>query len=161
MCNFMTPEHWVALFGAAATSILTVTIAFITYILEKHAKERQVLRRLIDDIHHRRAVGPNINVRYVPNAEQLADFGWANQSVLDIRERVAQAREKVRVKSPARKPLARMTKSCNQYLELSARDPNNYVYQLMYLRAELWHNIQEIGQQYLTIKPLEPGEASL
>lgn len=161
MSDNVMADLMVALFGAVVTSLLTVGIAFVTYLINKRAEERQVLRVLIDDIHHRRAVGPDLNVRPVPNAEQSNDFDRVNQSILEIRRRAALAREKVRLKSPARKSLANIIVDCNRYLELTERDPDNYLYELYSLRSELWKNIQKICHGYLFIEPLEPGESSL
>lgn len=160
MWNTFWPDLLVAVLGAIVGSVLTVAIAFGTYLLQRRVRESQALRTLVEELHHRRAVAPISDVRDVPVAGGTDDFKHVNLSILDIRDRVRLTREQVRPESSAQRSLSRMTRACNRYLEVSAQRPEKYLHELMVLRAELWGSVQEVAGLSRSIDALKPGEAA-
>ncbi|WP_424347624.1 hypothetical protein [Kocuria sp. CH-021] len=160
MWNTFWPDFWVAIIGAVVGSVLTVTIALITYRLQRRSNEKHALRLLVDEIHHRRAFAAIANVKDVPGAQKLADFHNVNASVLDIRDRIRLAREQTRPESGAQKPLSDMTRACNRYLQATARQPDRYLYELMSLRDNLWQGIRDMAGEVRGVRALEPAAAA-
>lgn len=160
MWNTFWPDLLIALIGAVLGSVLTVVIALITYRLQRRANEKHALRLLVDEIHRRRAFVPIANVRNVAGAQKLDDFSNVNSSVLDIRDRIRLAREQTRPESGAQRPLSDMTRACNRYLQATARRPDRYLYDLEFLRNNLWESIQEMAREIQGVPALEPAGAA-
>lgn len=156
MWTTFLPDLVVAVFGAA----LTVVIAFLTVRRQQKKIERNELNRLITDLHHRRALNGIANPRIVPHAKDVDDFKHANLSVLDIRNQTKAVAHHVRPTSEAQKPLSRLIRSCNQYLEDGMYDPDKYHFHLSDLRTKIHGCVQEIAETDSQITSLEPGTSA-
>lgn len=149
------PDVLVAVIGA----LLTVAIAYCTFLIQQQRQEKQVFRGLINDIHHRRALA----VAYpqeIPGAEERKDFHRASLSVIDIRDHVRRARDQVRQDSPTLASLSDMIRSCNRYLEESEAAPNFYTFHLKTLREELDDSLVAITRRVRGVETLPAGAAA-
>lgn len=145
----------IALFSAIAT----VGIAYFTYVFERRHRERQALRGLFNDLHHRRAVAPLCPAED-PGAAQDADFQRVSLSILDFRDHVRRVRDQIRPDSSIQISLTKMTAACNWYLDESEHDPDSYQFYLHDLREELRSTIFEISGRVRHLKSIEPGAAA-
>lgn len=141
---------------AVFASLLTVAVAYGTYVLKVRHDETLALQSLIDELHERRALAPN-HGQVVPHASGLPDFEWANRSVSAIKGEIRRVRDQVRQVPELRKPLKRMTQSCNRYLEMSAAAPENYAVLLGTLRIELFDEIHNLHSVNKRLRVLQPG----
>jgi hypothetical protein len=149
------PDLLVAILGA----VLTVIIALATFMIQRRRTEDGLLRGLISDIHHRRAVAPLDEVQAVPNAKDLPDFHRAGQSVLALKDEIKRARDGIRGDRAVQPVLSQMTRACNRYLEDSQLSPDEYWQHLMTLRATLTKHIQQIAST-ANVEALAPGAAA-
>lgn len=145
------PDVLVAFIGAC----FTVAIAFGTYIARKHYNEKQALRGLISDLHHRRALAV-IHPQIIQHAEKNKDFERASLSVIDIRDHIRRTRDQVRPGSLSEDSLSRMIRSCNVYLEKSELTPKFYAYLLMDLKSDLHEGVLAITK-HVRLAAYEPG----
>jgi hypothetical protein len=150
------PDVLVALIGA----LLTVAIAFGTFLLQQVRQEKQVLRGLINDLHHRRALAVG-SPQEIPNADEGKDFQRASLSVIDIRDHIRRVRDQVRQDRATVDVLSNMIRACNRYLEDSEGTPNFYAFLLQSLSQELHNGVIEIAQNVRGIKALQPGSSAL
>jgi type II secretory pathway component PulJ len=151
------PDVIVAVVGAVIGSILTVLIAYFTFVVSRVHRETQALNSLIAEIHQRRALAYIDNPRVVPRAEQNVDYLHANASILGIKDEVRRARDQLRPRFSLQSPLVEMTRSCNRYLELSASNPDRYWFHLMELRESLMAQIETLARTKRSISVREPG----
>ena len=160
MLNTFWPDFWVAIIGAVVGPVLTVTIALITYQMQRRNNEKHALRLLVDEIYHRRAFAVIADVGDAPGAQKLDDFHNVNASVLDIRDRICLAREQARPESSAQKLLSGMPRVCNRYLQATARQPDRYLHDLMSLRDNLWQCLRNIAGEVRGVQALGPAAAA-
>ena len=149
------PDVLVAVIGAA----LTVLIALVTYLLRLRLEERRALQSLIDELHRRRSLAPGPEP-VIPNAASDADFGRANASVLSIRDEIRRTRDRVRQIESLQGPLSRMTRACNQYLEVSAAFPPHYAILLGELRRDLSGSVTQLSAARKGVVASEPGHGA-
>jgi hypothetical protein len=147
------PDLLVALLG----SLVTVAIAYMTFLIQRRREERQAIRGLINDIHRRRALTVISTVRRIRRAKTLPDFHRATASVLDLRDRVRETRNAVRADSVYQDALTNMTRSCNRYLEMTGRSANDYYFELAKLRADLLTAVERLAKRNRSVSYLEPG----
>ena len=153
MWNTFWPDLLIAVIGA----VLTVLIAWVTYVLQRRTNEKRALRFLVEEIHRRRALAPMSPVGEVPGAGASDDFSRVNASILDIKDRIRLAREQSRPESPAQPALSDMTRACNRYLEGAAQRPERYLHELLALRDSLTGSITRMAEGVHGVEPLEPG----
>lgn len=154
MCPMWTtfwPDVLVALIGA----VLTVGIAFATYILSVRRDELRALNSLIVELHHRRAFSGTAVI--VSGAQDTQDFQRANASVISVRDEIRRTRDRVRPIPGLQEPLMRMTRFCNYYLEETEWDPDSYAVGLVRLRDELHEQIRALAAARRGTKVLVPG----
>lgn len=151
------PQLWVEFVGAFFGAVATVAIAYATFLLSRRHRETQALNSLIGYLNHRRALAPIENLQRIPNAEQSGDFARASSSVLAMRDEMHRARNEVRPVEGLQTPLAEMIRACNQYLEISASNPDDYWFHLMRLRSELSRGVSALAQEKRKVSALEPG----
>ncbi|MCU1574362.1 MAG: hypothetical protein JWO93_2444 [Micrococcaceae bacterium] len=106
------PDVLVALIGA----FITVVIAIFSFWFRQLRLEREALRGLVDEIHHRRAFA-SITARHVTDAASSRDYERVSRSVLDVRNQVRQVRDHVRPNKTTQDHLSKMIRACNRYLE--------------------------------------------
>jgi hypothetical protein len=151
------PDVLVAAIGA----LMTVIIAYGTFLIQQRRTENHVINSLFWEINHRRALYEIEAPRAISGAAEIDDFKQANSSVLDIRAQIRRTREQIRPASVAQKPLSEMVRACNRYLEIGAYDPDNYHFHLTKLRVRLYELIQEIASNKGRVTALEPGASAL
>lgn len=142
----------VALIGA----VLTVGIAYGTFRPQLRHNEKRVLRHLVWDLQHRRAlaIGNPVEIR---DAATKEDYKRAGLSVVDIRDRVRQTVDQVRANSKAQVYLSEMMASCHHYLEDSDSLPDFYALHLANLQRNLHDAVLGIASEVSGIKAGEPG----
>ncbi|GAB3547457.1 hypothetical protein GCM10027404_09580 [Arthrobacter tumbae] len=140
-------------------ALLTVAIAYGTYLLQQRRLEIQAVRGLINDFHHRRSVSITAP-RTVRGARDLADFQRATASVIDMRDHVKRVRDQVRHDSDAQIWLSRIIRACNRYLEEGEIAPDDYLFLLSQLRQELLEEVRELCSGPRGLDALEPGAAA-
>lgn len=148
------PDVLVTVIGA----VLTVAIAYGTFLVQQRRTEKQVLTNLIHDLHHRRALR-DFTARYVRGASKSADFQRTSTSVLEVREQIRTARNSLPPRSKASPLLSKMLVACNKHLSESARDPQGYQQHLLDLRRSLGNEVNAICSRVRGLKALEPGAA--
>jgi hypothetical protein len=149
------PDVLVAFIGA----LLTVAIAYGTFLIQQRRQEKHVLRGLINDLHHRRALAITAP-QEIWNAEEGKDFHRAGLSVIDIRDHIRRARDLVRQDSSTVEPLSDMVRACNRYLEESESKPNFYAFFLKTLHDDLHKGVVNISDKVRGLKAHEPGAAA-
>ncbi|ERI37290.1 hypothetical protein IG195_02800 [Arthrobacter sp. TES] len=142
----------VALVGA----VLTVGIAYGTFRLQLRHNEKRVLRHLIWDLEHRRALSIGHPME-IPDAAIKDDYKRAGLSVVDIRDRVRQTVDQVQPKSNAQAYLSKMMASCHHYLEDSDASPNSYTFHLAELQRNLHEAVRGVASSVSGIDAGEPG----
>jgi hypothetical protein len=152
----MWETFWADVLVAVIGAALTVAIAIGSFMLQRRRVEEEALRGLIEEIHRRRAFAPVTPVR-VPDAADLRDYERVSRSVLDVRNQIRQARDRVRPKAAAHVYLGAMISACNRYLEDSTNEPDNYIFQLMNLREQLEKEITEIAKKSRNLPASKPG----
>jgi hypothetical protein len=150
------PDVLVAVIGA----VLTVAIAYLTYLLSVRRTEKQALNSLINEFHHRRAISPRTALGPVERAAEKDDFLRANLSVLNMRDEIRRTRDAVRSIADLHDPLSQMTRACNNYLETSAREPDRYLYLLDDLRKELSSSLHRLAVTRRGVRVYEPGQGA-
>lgn len=157
--SHMWTTFWPDLLVAVIGALLTVGIAYATYILNVRSNEQRALTSLIMELHHRRAfTGQAVRV---DDAHELEDYAHSNASVLNIKDEVRRARDNVRALPALQEPLSRMTRDCNIYLETVQQDPDTYVIELIRLRDELLKSIKRLALARKSLAILEPGGGAL
>lgn len=149
------PDVLVAVIGA----VLTVAIAFVTYALNVRRNELLALRSLIFDLAHRRAFSGSPGS--IPGAAETGDYARANASVLAARDEIRHARRQIRQLPSLQRPLSRMVRACNVYLEAVETDPGSYATGLVYLRDELDEEIRKLACQRRHLSATTPGADAL
>lgn len=145
------PDVLVAVIGA----VLTVAIAFSTYLLRLRLQEKRALQSLINQLHRRRAFAGRAVV--IRGARDSDDFKRASSSVSNVRDEIRRTRDDVRRLDDLQRPLSDMTRACNRFLELSDAMPDHYAIQLSDLRQELFASITELARVRSSVRALEPG----
>jgi hypothetical protein len=153
------PDVIVAVIGSVVGAILTIGIAYATFLFQQHRSEIQHFRGLIRDISTRRALTVRSPKR-IDNAVNEDSYRWANASVVEIREHIKRVRDHIAPDSGVHGILADMLRSCNRYLETSSADPDSYPFHLKALRDELTPAIQQIALTTKRVDALEPGSAA-
>lgn len=148
------PDVLVTVIGA----VLTVAIAYGTFLVQQRRTEKQVLTNLIHDLHHRRALRA-FAPKYVKGASVSDDFKRTSSSVLEVREQIRAARNSLPPRSKASPLLSKMLVACNQHLSESARKPDAYQQHLLVLRESLAAEVKAICLKLRGLRPLEPGAA--
>lgn len=151
------PDLVVAVVGAA----FAVLAAALTFLFSSRRREKMALQRLIEELHRRRAFVELDNPGWIEDAAEFDDFHRVAASVLSTRDEVARTRDVVRASPKFQDPLARMRVACNQYLELSEFDPNNYPSHLMKLRGDLSNQVHRLVSARRSLVLREPGAGSL
>lgn len=146
---------WLNVLVALIGALLTVIIAYVTYLLNLHRNERRALTSLVSELHHRRAFSGGAVLN--SNARELADYARANASVLSIKDEIRRTRDSVRVIPALQGPLSLMTRACNTYLERAESDPDSYAIGLIELRAELHSEIRKLAEYRRGVPTLVPG----
>lgn len=149
------PDVLVAVIGA----FLTVAIAFATYSLSVRRTELLALQSLISDLAHRRAFSGAPGI--IQGAVATADYTRANASVLAARDEIRQARRQVRQLPSLQRPLTRMVRACNIYLEGAEVDPDSYATGLVELRDQLDEELRKLACQRRGISVTTPGAEAL
>ena len=137
---------------------LTVGIALGTYVLTVRRNELRALRSLILDLHHRRAfAGEAVTIA---GGRDTADYSRSNASVLSVKDEIRHARGQVREIPSLQRPLARMTRACNAYLEQAERDPDSYAIGLVELRDALEDEVRKLARERYGLAPRRPGDGA-
>ncbi|MFJ4208530.1 hypothetical protein ACIPY2_08730 [Paenarthrobacter sp. NPDC089675] len=155
----MWDSFWADVVVAVIGAVMTVGIAYGTFALQQRHNEMRVLRHLIWDIEHRRALAIGIPVE-IPHARALDDYKRANLSVVDMRDRVRYSVDQVRPNSKAHEGLSKMTAACHHYLEDSHSDPDFYAFFLRDLQLALQLAIQGLASEFRGIEFREPGSSA-
>lgn len=154
MWETFVPDLLVALVGA----LLTVAIAYGTFLIQQARQEKHVVRGLINDLHHRRALAI-ASPQEIPNAGEGKDFQRASLSVIDIRDHIRRVRDQVR-QDEAVDALSDMIRACNRYLEESEGMPNFYAFLLKNLQQDLEDGVVKIGERVRGVDVLQPGSGA-
>lgn len=154
MWDTFWPDVLVTVIGA----VLTVAIAYGTFLVQQRRTEKQVLTNLIHDLHHRRALRA-FTPKYVAGASDLDDYKHTSSSVLEVREQIRTARNSLPPRSSTSPLLSKMLVECNRHLSKSGREPDRYQEHLIDLRTSLTCEVEEICSRVRGLKPLEPGGA--
>lgn len=154
MWDTFWPDVLVTVIGA----VLTVAIAYGTFLLQQRRTEKQVLTNLIHDLHHRRALRA-FAPEYVEGASDSDDLKRTSSSVLEVREQIRTTRNSLPPRSKASPLLSKMLVACNQHLRESAREPDWYQEHLIELRTSLTYGVEEICSKVRCLTFLEPGSA--
>lgn len=154
--SFMWTTFWPDVLVALVGAVITVAIALATYLCGRHVSGTHALTALVDELHHRRALRVRDTSR-LRLAAELDDFKWAGQSVLAMKGDIRVARHANLHSSKASESLAKMTKACNFYLELSHEDPENYRKLLEDLRRALSKCVQELADGRRGVDYVDPG----
>lgn len=144
----------VAVFGA----VLTVAIAYGTFLLNLRRNEKLALGSLINEVHHRRTFSGHA-VR-VNGAVNSPDYRYANSSILSVRDEIRHTRDAVRGLPAIQEPLSMMTHACNRYLENAENDPDLYAFGLVTLREELMQQIERLATTRRGLHALWPGDGA-
>lgn len=155
----MWETFWPDLLVTVLGAVLTVGIAYGTFLLQQKRTERQVLTNLIHDLHHRRALRAFAPKRG-NGASESDDFKRTSASVLEVREQIRTARNSLPPRSNASPTLSKMLVACNRHLRESARDPDGYQTHLMMLRTSLESRVVEICSKVRGLEPMQPGAAA-
>lgn len=139
---------------ALISSALTVLIAYGTFLLNRWRDQRMAAQFIIDDLAHRRAFAASA-VR-IPGAEKNDDYKRANASVLTARDEIRAVRPRMGADLAVQQALSSMIRSCNIYLEKSARDPDAYAIQLVELRDALGKDVRKLADKR-RVRPTTPG----
>lgn len=150
---------WSDLIVAFVGAVLTILIAWGTFLLSRRRQEKQVVASLIRELHARRALAPSKSQARVRNAKRLPDYTRASASVLTMRDEIRRARDRIRPLLKFEEPLAEMSRACNRFLELSAVDPPNYTALLVALRYALAEQISQLSKA-AGVEYLAPGEGA-
>lgn len=150
---------WSDLIVAVVGAVLTILIAWVTFLLSRRRREKLVVISLVRELHARRALAPSKSQARVRNAKRLPDYTRASASVLTMRDEIRRARDRLRPLLKFEKPLAEMSRACNRFLELSAVDPPNYTALLVTLRYELAVQISQLSTA-ADVEYLAPGEGA-
>jgi hypothetical protein len=150
------PDVLVAVIGA----LLTVVIAYGTFLIQQARQEKQVLRGLINDLHHRRALAIT-RPQEIPNAVHGKDFQRASLSVIDIRDHIRRVRDQVRQDRATVDVLSDMIRACNRYLEESEGTPDFYAFLLKTLSEDLNDGVDEISRIARGVRALQPGSSAV
>lgn len=150
------PDVLVAVIGALLTALLTVLIAFATFLLRLRLEELRAVQSLVSELHRRRALTPGPEV-VIPGAAERKSLAEANASVLSIRDEVRRTRDRVRQVDSRQVPLSRMTAACNRYLEISSAAPDSYAILLGELSRELDVGVRELVSARSGTRYLQPG----
>jgi hypothetical protein len=156
MWQTFLPDLLVTFIGA----VLTVAIAFCTYLLNERRREKASLSALVGELHHRRALSLIENPMTVPDAEVLDDFVRANASILSVRDEIRRTRDIVKSSAALQEVLASMTRACNRYLESAAAEPDQYWYLLDDLRRHLADDVHRLVTLRPRVRALEPGSGA-
>lgn len=149
---------WLDVLVATIGALLTVAIAFVTYILNLRQNERRALSSLVNDLHRRRVFSAQEVT--TPGARESADFMRCNASILSVKDEIRHARNSVREIPVLQESLAAMTKACNVYLEMAERDPDSYSIGLVRLRENLHVRIKGLARSRRGVPELEPGRGA-
>lgn len=133
-------------------------IALATYALTVRRNELRALNSLVLDLHHRRAfAGQSVPI---PGARDTDDYSRANASVLSVKDEIRHARGQVREIPALQRPLARMTRACNAYLEQAEREPDLYAVGLVQLRVALEEEIRKLARERYGLSVRRPGDGA-
>lgn len=160
MWETFLPDLVVALVGALVGAVLTVAIAYGTFLLQQARQEKQVVRGLINDLYHRRALAV-VSPHEIPNAGERKDFERAGLSVIDIRDHIRRVRDQVRQDTETVNALSNMIRACNRYLEVSEGNPNFYAFLLNELQRDLEEGVTQIAQRMRGVDGLPPGRGAI
>lgn len=155
----MWDNFWADVVVAVIGAVLTVGIAYGSFCLQQRHKEKRVLRHVIWDLQHRRALAIGDPVE-IPDAAMRDDYKRASLSVVDIRDRLRQAVDQVRPNSKAQARLSEMIAACHHYLEDSDAFPNFYALHLGELQQDLHEGVLGIANEVRGVKASEPGSSA-
>lgn len=154
------PDLVVALIGALVGALLTVAIAYGTFLMQQARQEKQVVRGLITDLYHRRALAVR-TPQEISNAGERKDFERVGLSVIDIRDHIRRVRDQVRQDTETVDALSNMIRACNRYLEGSEGEPNFYVFLLQTLQKDLEEGVSQIAERVRGVDALAPGRGAV
>lgn len=160
MWDTFLPDLVVALIGALVGALLTVAIAYGTFLMQQARQERHVVRGLINDLYHRRALAVT-TPQEIPDAEERKDFERAGLSVIDIRDHIRRVRDQVRQDTQTVDALSNMIRACNRYLEVSEGQPILYALLLKKLQEDLEEGVTKIAERVRGVDALPPGRGAL
>lgn len=155
MWETFVPDLLVALVGA----LMTVAIAYCTFLLRQAQQEKQVVRGLINDLYHRRALAIG-SPQEILNAGDSKDFQRASMSVIDIRDHIRRVRDQVRQDAVTVDALSDMIRGCNRYLEESEWEPTLYAFLLQKLQQDLEDGVLQIAKKVRGVNALSPGSGA-
>ena len=155
MMTNMWMAFWLDVLVAAIGALLTVAIAFGTYILNLRQNERRALTSLVHELHRRRVFAGRAVTK--PGARETEDYSRCNASILSVKDEIRHARDSVREIPALQEALSAMTKACNSYLEMAERDPDSYAIELARLREGLYVRTRELANMRRGVPDLEPG----
>jgi hypothetical protein len=155
----MWETFWPDVLVAVVGAVLTVAIAFGTFLIQQRMAERQLLTNLVSDLNHRRVLR-EIAPREMPGARGFEDYDWTSQSVVEIRDQIRSTREHLPRNSRAQRLLSAMHSACNRHLHNSSRNLHYNQFHLVDLRNNLEIGVAEISRQVRKVKALRPGSAA-
>ena len=159
--NVLT-EGIAAAVGALVGALAAVFIASLGTRGRLRRIETAALNELVLDLSFRRALVVVDPHRLDDDvfAAHADDRQRAVTSVLDIRTEIKETRPRLRVRSVAFEPLARMTAACNRFLESESQDPQSYWIGLHKLQAELHDQTLVIRAGNEDVLDLSPGTSA-
>lgn len=143
-----------ALIGAVAGALLTALGGYAAYRIERSKIERSALIDLVTSLSERRAFRIP-SPRMVPDAGLSDDFDRLNRSVITVREEIRGTRSAIVRNHADKRTLTTMIQLCNEYLEASAEDPEQYWFLAAGLRDELHRHLMTL--RIRTSDVPEPG----
>ncbi|MEN2741144.1 hypothetical protein ABCS02_25455 [Microbacterium sp. X-17] len=138
-----------SLAGGLLGALLGVGIAYAIHVVRQRTAlrraEHQALENLVDDLHFRRALTPDIPELVDPSASEVVDdLALVLRSILRARDAVRDAREKLVPRSPATLALRKMVAALSAYLERQQLAPERYRYYLQECRQQLNAEVEEV-----------------
>lgn len=155
------PDLLIALIGTFVGAVLTVYIAYQTYRMEFHRREREAIRHMAVDLSTKRSLrhaspAARVDSRR-PDVEE--DRQRCARSVLSSRDSIREAWRAARPGSDVQDDLEAMSRACNRYLEFSELDRDAYVDFLHKLHVELSASVNALQAKVKVPLPM-PGSAS-
>jgi hypothetical protein len=131
------PDLVVACFGA----VLTVLIAYGTYIIQRRRQDLRIMRIVADDLAARRAF------ELIEPRTSRADSDDADRcfrSVNTAQQQLGALRDQVISNRPLHAILQEMVRATRDYKDMIERDPERWQFALMHVREELTGRLRDV-----------------
>jgi hypothetical protein len=131
------PDLVVAFFGA----VLTVLIAYGTYVVQRRRQDLRIMRIAADDLAARRAFEL---IQPRPSRGDSDDADRCRRSVNSAQQQLGALRDQVTSNRPLRALLQDMVRVTRDYKDMIEREPDRWQFALMHVRGELTARLRDV-----------------